>query len=64
MSDISFNGNENKYELREQVTEKKIRVWKIVAASLDEDRAKEIATKGTFNGNEVFAVALTSLRVQ
>ena len=31
---------------------------------LDEDRAKEIAAKGTFNGNEVFAVALTSLRVQ
>ena len=55
MSDISFNGNENKYELREQVTEKKIRVWKIVAASLDEDRAKEIATKGTFNGNEVIS---------
>lgn len=52
---ISYNEKENKYELREQVTEKKIRVWKIVAAGLDEDRAKEIAAKGTFEGNEVIS---------
>jgi len=52
---ISFNENENKYELREQVTEKKIRVWKVVMAGLDEKKAKEIAAKGTFNGNEVIS---------
>ena len=50
---ISFNEKENHYEIRKQVIEKKIRVWKIVVAGLDEKKAKEIAAKGTFNGNEV-----------
>lgn len=52
---ISFNEKENKYEIREQVTEKKIRVWKTVKAGLDEEKAKDIAAKGTFNGNEVIS---------
>ena len=52
---ISFNEKENKYELREQVTEKKIRVWKVVTAGLDEKKAKEIAAKGTFEVNEVIS---------
>lgn len=52
---ISFNEKENHYEIREQVTEKKIRVWKVVAAGLDEKKAKDIAKKRTFNGNEVIS---------
>ena len=52
---ISYNEKENRYELREQVTEKKIRVWKIVKADLDEDKAKEIALKGNFKGNEIIS---------
>ena len=52
---ISFNEKENKYELREQVTEKKIRVWKTVKAGLEESRAKEIARKGNYEGNEVIS---------
>lgn len=52
---ISFNEKENHYEIRKQVIEKKIRVWKIVVAGLDEKKAKEIAAKGTFNGNEVIS---------
>lgn len=52
---ISYNEKENHYEIRKQVIEKKIRVWKIVVAGLDEKKAKEIAAKGTFNGNEVIS---------
>ena len=52
---ISFNEKENKYEIREQVTEKKIRVWKTVVAGLDEKKAKEIARKGRFEGNKVIS---------
>lgn len=52
---ISFNEKENKYEIREQVTEKKIRVWKTVVAGLGEDKAKEIALKGNFKGNEIIS---------
>lgn len=52
---ISFNEKENKYELREQVTEKKIRVWKTVVADLEESKAKEIARKGIFEGNKVIS---------
>ena len=52
---ISYNEKENKYELREQVTEKKIRVWKVVVADLDEKKAKDIAVKGMFEGNKVIS---------
>lgn len=52
---ISYNEKENKYEIREQVTEKKIRVWKTVKAGLEESKAKEIARKGRFEGNEVIS---------
>ena len=52
---ISYNEKENKYELREQVTEKKIRVWKVVMAGLEESRAKEIARKGNYEGNKVIS---------
>ena len=52
---ISFNEKENHYEIREQVTEKKIRVWKVVAAGLDEKKAMEIARKGRFEGNKVIS---------
>ena len=52
---ISFNEKENKYEIREQVTEKKIRVWKTVVAGLDEKKAKEKARKGRFEGNKVIS---------
>lgn len=52
---ISYNEKENKYEIREQVTEKKIRVWKTVVAGLDEKKAKDIAKKGTFEGNKVIS---------
>lgn len=52
---ISFNEKENKYEIRQQVTEKKIRVWKVVMAGLDEKKAKDIASKGKFRGNEVIS---------
>lgn len=52
---ISYNEKENHYEIREQVTEKKIRVWKTVKAGLDEKKAKEIARKGRFEGNKVIS---------
>lgn len=52
---ISYNEKENHYEIREQVTEKKIRVWKTVKSGLNEKKAKNIAKKGTFEGNEVIS---------
>ena len=52
---ISYNEKENKYEIRQQITEKKIRVWKTVKAGLDEGSAKEIARKGNYEGNEVIS---------
>ena len=52
---ISYNEKENKYEIREQVTEKKIRVWKTIKAGLDEGSAKKIAREGDYEGNEVIS---------
>ena len=39
----------------EQVTEKKIRVWKTVKSSLEESKVKEIAKKGKFEGNKIIS---------
>lgn len=52
---IHYIENEDKYEIREQIIEKKIRVWKTVKAGLDESSAKEIARKGRFEGNKVIS---------
>ena len=52
---IHYIENEGKYEIREQIVEKKIRVWKTVEAGLDENKAKEIALKGTFKGNRIIS---------
>jgi hypothetical protein len=52
---IHYIEKENKYEIKKQVTEKKIRIWKTVKAGLDESSAKEIARKGKFEGNKVIS---------
>lgn len=52
---IHYIEEENKYEIKKQVTEKKIRIWKTVKADLDEKEAKQIALKGTFEGNKVIS---------
>lgn len=52
---IHYIENEDKYEIREQIIKKKIRIWKTVKTDLDEDRAKEIARKGRFEGNKVIS---------
>ena len=52
---IHYIENENNYEIREQVTEKKIRIRKTVKAGLDEKKAMEIARKGRFEGNKVIS---------
>lgn len=52
---ISYNEKENRYEIREQITEKKIRVWKTVKVGLDEGSAKKIAREGNYEGNEVIS---------